>query len=68
MNYQLVLKDGTVLNCTTNQEQQIFIQTHLMDDIFIVAESDKPAGSSWIKRENVQLLRLNDKEFNIESI
>lgn len=66
--YELVLKDGTELNCYSNQDQNDFIKRHLFDDIFIVKEVLTPEKDTWINRDNVQLLRLNDKQFGIEAI
>lgn len=68
INYELVLKDGTVLKCFSTQEQNDFINDTMFADIFIVKEVGSPDKDTYIKRDNVQLLRLNDKEFGIEAI
>lgn len=62
MIYEIVLIDGTVLNCWTRDIGEI-LEMMLKDDIFIVQENEYPNKTTYLMPNRVSHYRFS-KEMN----
>ena len=61
MIYELILNNGNVIVCYTNNRVEDLLEMLLLHDICVVRENSEVGKTSYIPRKDVSYFRLQDK-------